>query len=215
MTPFWDLWSCVHLRPPASTCVTFLHSCFRPGFRHRFFFLLEWFWTPTWAYVGSFLANFSVLSWGLNLKSIFYRFFIDFWPPWHLKNWTPAYTRIKFSCFYNSYFKLPFGLRFGTQNLSKIEPKMLQNLFRYGVKFLINLEVDFVAILLQLGPQLGWQKRYISSIFSNLISLKIHLGAILGPKALRDRFLIDFWSIFDQFVIDFWSIFDYFLSNFW
>ena len=36
-----------------------------------------------------------------------------------------------------------FGLHFGTHHLSKIEPKMLQNSFRYGVKILINLEVDF------------------------------------------------------------------------
>ena len=136
MTPIWLLWS-------ASTCVTFLHTCFRPGFRHRFSSLLEWFWLPTWAYVGSFLAQFSVLSWGLNLKSILYWFFIDFWPPWHIKSRAPACTRIKFSSFYSSYLELPFGLDFGTPNLSKIEPKMLQNPFRYGVKFLINLDVDF------------------------------------------------------------------------
>ena len=123
--------------------MTFLHACFRPGFRHRFSSLLEWFWLQTWAYVGSFLAQFSVLSWGLNLKSILYWFFIDFWPPWHIKNWAPAYTRIKFSSFYSSYLKLPFGLCFGTQNLSNIEPKMLQNPFRYEVKILINLDVDF------------------------------------------------------------------------
>jgi len=206
---------CVYLRRLASTRMIFLHTCFRPGFRHRFFFLLEWFWTPTWAYVGSFLANFSVLSWGLNLKSIFYRFFIDFWPPWHLKNWTPAYTRIKFSCFYNSYFKLPFGLRFGTQNLSKIEPKMLQNPFRYGVKILINLDVDFDRNLpptwaptwvSKKGPRLDFLELNIFFRWWNL-GPAVH-RAILGPKALWDRFLIDFWSNFDRFLIDFWTIFD-------
>ena len=65
----------------ASTRVTFLHTCFRLGFRHRFSSLLDGFWTPTWAYVGSFLAIFSLLSWGLILKSIFYRFYSIFKPP--------------------------------------------------------------------------------------------------------------------------------------
>ena len=143
MTPSKPVSVSVYLHLPASACMTFVHACFRHGFRHRFSSLLEWFWLPTWAYVGSFLAQFSVLSWGLNLKSILYWFFIDFWPPWHIKNWAPACTRINFSSFSSSYLKLPFGLHFGTQNLSKIEPKMLPNPFRYGVNFLINLDVDF------------------------------------------------------------------------
>ena len=140
MTPIWLASARIYLHLLAWLFYT---PVFDMGFRHRFSSLLEWFWLPTWAYVGSFLVQFSVLSWGLNLKSILYRFFIDFWPPWHLENWTPAYTRIKFSSFYSSYLKLPFGLRFGTQNLSKIEPKMLPNPSRYGVEFLINLDVDF------------------------------------------------------------------------
>ena len=84
---------------------------------------------------------------------------------------------------------------------------MLQNLFRYKVKFLINLEVDFVATWLQLGPQLGGQQRNIGSIFSNLTSIKIQLGAILGPEALWDRFLLDFGSICYRFLIDFLIVF--------
>ena len=168
-------------------------------------------WSDFGSQLGSFLATFSVLSWGSILKSIFYRFVIDFWSPWHLKNWAPAYTRIKFSSFYSSYLTLPFGLCFGTQNVSKIEPKMLQNLFRYKVKCLISLEVDFVATWLQLGPQLGGQQRNIGSIFSNLKSFKIHLGPSWAPRPAG----IDFWSIFDQFLINFWSIFDRFFIDCW
>ena len=83
----------------ASTCMNFKPTCFRPGFRHRFSSLLDGFWPPTWAYFGSFLSNFSVLSWWSILKSILNKFVIDFWPPWHIKNWAPAYTGIKFSSF--------------------------------------------------------------------------------------------------------------------
>ena len=84
---------------------------------------------------------------------------------------------------------------------------MVQNPFRYGVKILMNLEVDFDATWLQLGPQLGGQKRDPGSIFSNLTSFEIHLGAILGPEALRDTKTTDSWSIFEWFLIDFLIVF--------
>ena len=59
-------------RPPASARMTFVRTCFRHGFRYRFSSLLEGFWLPTWAYVGSFLSQLSVSSWSLNLKSMLY-----------------------------------------------------------------------------------------------------------------------------------------------
>ena len=198
--------------------MTFLHTCFRPGFRHRFSSLLDGFWTPTWAYVGSFLAIFSVLSWSLILKSIFYRFCIDFWLPWYLKKWAGASTGIKFSSFHTSYLKLALGLHFDSPNPSKFEPKLLKNPSRHEIKILANFEVDFDRNLAPTWPPTWGPKKGPRVDFLELNKF-LHWWksgpdfhhAILGLKALWDRFLndllIDFWPVFDRFFIDLGPLF--------
>ena len=108
----------------------FFQSCFSSSFWSSFCRVLDRFWTLCWAYVGSFLEPFSLLSWGLILKSFFHRFLIEFRRPWNLKKWAPVEARIEFYSFYSTYLKMVFDFDFGAQKASKTEPKRLQNPFR-------------------------------------------------------------------------------------
>ena len=165
--------------------------------------------------LGPILSNFSALSWWSILKSIFNRFFIDFWPPWNIQNWAAAYTGIKFSSFSTSYLKLPFGFHFGTQNHPKSSPRCSKII----PDFFINLEVDFDRNLAptwaptwgsKKGPRVDFLQ--LNTFFRWWKSGPDFHHAILGPKALWDRFvhrfLIDFLYFFDWFLVDFWSILD-------
>ena len=75
------------------------------------------------------------------------------------------------------------------------------------VQISTNFEVDFDRNLAPTWGPTGGQKGVPESTFSNFTSLKIHLGAAMGPKALRDTKHIDFQSIFDRILIFFLSIF--------
>ena len=81
------------------------------------------------------------------MKSSLHRFFIDFRPPWNLKNRAPAYTRIEFCTFYTSRLKFAFGLDLGRQMAFKIEPKRLQIPYRSLVKICVKLNVNLEANL--------------------------------------------------------------------
>ena len=49
-------------------------SRFSTSFGYSFCRVLDRFWTPCWAYVGSFFELFSLLRWGPILKSFWHRF---------------------------------------------------------------------------------------------------------------------------------------------
>ena len=133
----------------------FFQRCFSSSFWSPFCRVLDRFWALCWAYVGSFFELFSLLSWGLILKSFFHRFFIEVGHPWNLKKWAPVQARIKKSIFYISHLKLTLGAHFGPQKAAKIDPKRLRNRFKNYIKIWLKLNADFDPNLTQLGGQLG------------------------------------------------------------
>ena len=186
--------------------MTFLHACFRPGFRHRFSSLLDGFWPPTWAYFGSFLSNFSVLSWWSILKSIFNRFFIDFWPPDTSEIELPPTRESNFQVF----LLLILSSLLDSILAPKTHPKSAPRCSKISSDLVSKISSTWkwilIATWLQLGPQLGDQKRDPGSIFSNLTYFfddenwgQIFITPFWAPRPSG----IDFLSVFDRFLIVF------------
>ena len=124
------------------------------------------FWNLFLSPLGPFLDPMLGLCWELfrvffalkmrsYLEVVFASIFHRFRTPWSIKNWAPVYTKHTFSLFYTSYLKFVFGLDFGAQKATKIEPKRLQNRFRNELEIWAKLNVDFEPNLVQLGGQLG------------------------------------------------------------
>ena len=108
--------------------------------------------------------------------------------------------------------------RFDTQNLSKIEPKMVRNPFGYGVKNLTNLEVVFDRNLAPTWAPTRGSKKGPRLDFLELNIVRNPPWGHLGPRGppghqnyrFFDRFLINFWLILAWF---FDWFFDRFLPN--
>ena len=128
-------------------------------FFNVFFECLFWpswnrFWTPCWAYVGSFFELFSAIKMRSYLEVVLALIFHRFKTPSNLKNWALAYPKMQFSTFNVCYLKFVLGLDFGPQMAPKIESKSLQNPFGNEVEILVKLNVDFESNLeANLGPK--------------------------------------------------------------
>ena len=130
----------------------------------------------------------------------------------------PGTSKTKLPCRRESNFQYFIVLILSSLWDSILAPKTFQNRAQDGPKsFQIRgqnfneLGSGFWSQLgSNLGPNLGVKKGTPAWFWRFLRWWKsapdFH-HAILGPKALRDRFLIDFCTLFDWFLIKFWPIF--------